>query len=70
MRLIDADAYQYPGDLENMPTVDPVFVVRCKDCEMAEESGGNYLICVGWGCPTDFDGFCHKGERRCENAAD
>lgn len=28
MRLIDADAYAFPGDLADEPTVDPVFVVR------------------------------------------
>ena len=33
MRLIDADTYEYPGDLADIPTVDPVFVIRCKDCK-------------------------------------
>ena len=37
MRLIDADAYAYPGDLINEPTVDAVKVVRCKDCQFATE---------------------------------
>ena len=31
-RLIDANAYQYPGDLENEPTINAVEVVRCRDC--------------------------------------
>lgn len=32
MRLIDADAYQFPGDLIYEPTIDAVEVVRCRDC--------------------------------------
>lgn len=28
MRLIDADAYEYPGDLIHMPTIDAVPVVH------------------------------------------
>ena len=33
MRLIDAGAYEFPGDLVNEPTIDAVEVVRCKDCK-------------------------------------
>ena len=32
-RLIDANAYAFPGDLINETTVDAVEVVRCKDCK-------------------------------------
>lgn len=37
MRLIDADAYEFPGDLINEPTVDAVPVVRCEECRCSRE---------------------------------
>jgi hypothetical protein len=37
MRLIDADAYEFPGDLIYEPTVDAVKVVRCKECKHSED---------------------------------
>lgn len=64
MRLIDADAYKFSGDLIDEPTVDPVFVVRCKDCDNSHDVEKDYLVCSAWGCRTDFDGFCYKGERK------
>lgn len=36
MRLIDADSYQFSGDLVNEPTVDAVPIVRCEDCRHSE----------------------------------
>ena len=71
-RYIDADAYEFPGDLINEPTADVVEAVRCKDCKQwGGITFGN--ICRRWtglnvkNCtrPTDF---CSYGERRETNA--
>ena len=48
MRLIDADAYQYPGDLVNEPTVDAVPVVKGK------------WICTEWGDPVKVCSICKR----------
>ena len=74
MRLIDADAYAYPGDLSDVPTVDPVFVVKCNDCEnwdrdwepSSGEAGTHF--CPLLGIVTDPDFYCKKGERRQDHA--
>ena len=63
-RLIDANAYAYPGDLINEPTIDAVEVVRCKDCKhhirmICNHPYGLVHICE--------DGFCSYGERREDN---
>lgn len=50
--------------IENAHTIDAVPVVRCKDCQNAVDIEKDYLICTLWGCGTDFDGFCYKGEWR------
>ena len=44
-------------------------VVRCKDCRyMAEhyDTDGNvpYWTCSEWDGGTDYDGYCHFGERK------
>jgi len=36
-------------------------VVRCRNCQSLIDCGDHY-ICVMWGCPTEPDGYCHKGE--------
>lgn len=51
------------------PTIDAVPVVRCKECDFIVE-GNVYPVCACWGRNTDYEGFCHMGERREENAAD
>lgn len=78
MRLIDADAYAFPGDLINEPTVDAVEVVRCIDCkhfqtETVEEQTpygftNDKKVC---GCmlrgewvDVFIDDFCSYGERK------
>lgn len=77
-RLIDADAFlekmkrtnryfDVVFDVEEMPTVDAVEVVRCKDCirrydtdecPMCHVSGGQYYEY------TSDNGYCDKGERK------
>ena len=64
-RLIDANAYAYPGDLAGEPTVDAVEVVRCKDCKHYCDYG-RVWDCrkyEGMHLPNDND-FCSYGERR------
>jgi len=68
MRLIDADEIPYgpnfpvvsKPEIDKMPTIDAVRVVRCKTCA--------YWDSVSWYCPdvarrTCPDGYCHWGER-------
>lgn len=52
----------------NVPTVDAVPIVRCKDCIYYDkEPGGDVMMCycgLGWTSPDDY---CSKGERREED---
>ena len=55
MRLIDADAYQFPGDLENEPTIDAVPVVHGRwerniviKCGLKHHEGFNASCCNRW----------------------
>lgn len=55
--------------ISNAPTIDAVQVVRCKDCRYMTEhydTDGNvpYWTCSEWDSGTDYDGFCHYGERK------
>ena len=73
MRLIDADQcwnyfYEHLTDdgmtgainaIEEMPTVDAVPVVRCKDCKYKQGSACDYSAV--WVRP---NGFCSWGERK------
>lgn len=74
-RLIDANAYAYPGDLINEPTIDAVEVVRCKDCKHYENVCGCYYCFhqkmeAGWNSEggeslaMDAMDFCSYGERK------
>ena len=51
--------------IEDMPTIDAVAVVRCKDCYhyfTSEDMG----FCGSWGAPTEEDGFCSEARRNDE----
>ena len=55
--------------VEEMPTVDAVPVVRCKDCEYSDDEI-SYLCCSNGVCadcevPPNF--YCAYGKRRAEN---
>lgn len=57
--------------LDNLPSVDAVKVVRCKDCEYflkAEVNGNGFLICQVTDKEIFEDDFCSYGERKEENA--
>ncbi len=73
MRLINADAYAYPGDLVNEPTIDAVEVVRCFEC-VRRGDPGECPMCFfsdgDWDDYTNDNGYCDRGEREEENATD
>jgi hypothetical protein len=93
MRLIDADSIHYTrllsqqgldmelvpkAVIDNMPTIDAVEVVRCKDCKhrgivtecpmcYTEDSYDDDYGYDYWDVDkTDDDGFCHCGEMDAE----
>ena len=68
MRLIDADAFlekmkrtsryfDVVFDVEEMPTVDAVEVVRCRDCRKFKTYGCSMVA-------SGYDDFCSYGERK------
>ena len=52
-------------DIQNMPTVDVVEPVRCKDCQYHEDEEPGMVYCPhivgGW---VSTEAFCSDGERR------
>lgn len=62
-------------DVKDMPIVDAVVVVRCKDCVQAgiKSDNNKYIICCRLGVSMEFDDFCSYGVRKDgddNNAAD
>ena len=51
-------------NLDNMPTIDAVPVVRCKDCERFDVINERIGYCAMWAEGTETDYFCAYGERR------
>lgn len=52
-------------EINKMPTVDAVQVVRCRDCKHTKDDGCGAIYCKiwdKWEMPEDF--FCADGERR------
>lgn len=54
---------------ESAPASDVVEVVRCGQCKYCVEhydTDGNapYWTCKEWDSGTDYDGYCHYGERK------
>ena len=78
MRLIDVDAFlekmkrtsryfDVKFDIEEMPTIDAVPVVRCKDCIRqydTDECPMCFLIKGRYYEYTNENGFCDRGERK------
>lgn len=57
------------GEKYYKPTIDAVPVVRCRECKYMTEhydTDGNspYWTCSEWDSGTDYDGYCHYGERK------
>ena len=73
MRLVNADDYEYPGDLIYMPTIDAVPVVRCKDCQLRGGITCPMLRLIPNGCVMNFadgttdNGYCSRGVRKGAN---
>lgn len=70
-----ANAYDLCAMLtEDAPTIDAVPVVRCKDCKHSttfHHTGNMYCgLHENHHFLTDAYGFCHKGERRCDNGTE
>ena len=77
-RLIDANAFlekmkrtsryfDVVFDVEEMPTVDAVEVVRCKDCIRRYDTDECPMCFLSEGQYYEFtrdDGFCDRGERK------
>lgn len=72
----------FMGDVDHMPTIDAVPVVRCKDCKHSRGLNEKERLCVcdnalicknseahvdGWN-PMWPDDFCSYGEKRCDDA--
>ena len=78
MRLIDVDAFlekmkrtsryfDVKFDIEEMPTIDAVTVVRCKDCIRrydTDECPMCFLIEGNYCEYTNENGYCDRGERK------
>jgi len=66
MRLIDADAYEFPGDLKYEPTIDAVPVVRCRECKRwdSEWDDGEEHNCKADACCHPGWWFCPWGQHR------
>lgn len=48
----------------DVPRVDAVEVVRCRDCIHYESDGGAMMICNVTDMVCDYDEYCSCGERR------
>ena len=57
-------AYTFMHMIDDVPTIDAVSVVRCKDCKY------KYMYKSVWACPYGLmitsDGYCNYGEREGE----
>lgn len=68
------DINQFNEKIEQMPTIDAVPVIRCKDCKYFNRDhwgrAGDiplivaHCVCTKWGdgCCTDENGYCFLGE--------
>ena len=56
-------------DISNIPTIDAVPVVRCKDCKHMRITGIGFRWCEVWERIQTMgdDGFCNFGERKESN---
>ena len=53
------------SDIEELPSVDAVAVVRCKDCKYLFAGHGKYCCCrIGGLAQIDENTFCSYGEKR------
>lgn len=50
-------------EIDMLPTIDAVSVVRCKDCKYYEETNSRIGTCLLTVSGAEIDGFCSWGER-------
>lgn len=50
--------------LNALPTVDAVFVVRCRECKHHHDCGTHFCDALGMDCPDDSEFFCAYGVRK------
>lgn len=54
-------------DIESLPSIDAVQVIRCKDCKQCRKTilfGHFATVCDYWIKLTDDDGYCNRAERK------
>lgn len=65
---LEGDSYDYRKVVDaimDLPTIDAVEVVRCKDCKWGKEVCGNIECSVDMNVPPEYHGyywFCPNGE--------
>ena len=62
--LTENDAVQ--NEIDNLPTIDAVEVVRCKDCKYHITHDKMNGCKIWWGWTKDDNRFCSYGERKGE----
>ena len=50
--------------LQDIPTVDAVPVVRCRECKHHHDCDTRFCDALGMDCPEDSEFFCSYGERK------
>ena len=50
--------------LRDIPTVDAVPVVRCRECKHHHDCDTHFCDALGMDCPDDSEFFCSYGERK------
>ena len=50
--------------LRDIPTVDAVLVVRCRECKYHHDCGTHFCDALGMDCPDDSEFFCSYGKRK------
>lgn len=54
----------WKSEIDKMPTVDAVPVIRCKDCKYYEEGYMGRMICIDDGVCRNDDDYCSSAERK------
>ncbi len=62
LRMLDENGVVFRGEIEKIPAVDAVPVVRCRDCKHSIENAKHIDVACEWSSDPDF--YCAAGERR------
>lgn len=63
-KMVDTTLHEMPLNHPDVPTVDAVEVVRCKDCRYYESENHNCVDEMGYARIWEESDFCSFGERR------